>query len=129
MSRTPIAVFIALAALMIGSSGCRGPVRQRKHTERAEFAEDRAGTPLEKGSAQLSRALDDLEQGYDNALSRRRRIAAFNRAIDLLKKANLTFLDARAEASEAEKAVIQERLADIDRYLHQAYKDRPVELQ
>lgn len=101
-------------------------VEPAKSAERPASSDtsEATGGNMEKAVYELNRGLKFMEKAY-NEDRIKQRVAIFNQAITVFKRAYNLYLDQLLVSSEADKEIIEEQVEKINRFLIRCHRDRP----
>lgn len=124
---------LLLPGLACSSSEDKGEEPAKKTVEPEKKSEERpassdtsdaVGDNMEQAVYELNRGLKFMEKAYSEDRLKER-VAIFNRAITVFKRAYNLYLDQLLVAAEADKEIIEEQVEKINRFLIRCHRDRP----
>lgn len=97
-----------------------------KESERPASSDtsEAVGGNMEKAVYELNRGLKFMEKAYQEDRLKQR-VAIFNQAITVFKRAYNLYLDQLLVAAEADKEIIEEQVEKINTFLIRCHRDRP----
>jgi hypothetical protein len=127
---------LTLTTLVLGSTlACSSTPEQGKSPKSAkttnknppkESSDTKASTSgnMDKAVYELTRGLNFMEKAYSEDRTKQR-LALFNQAINVFKKAYNLYLNELLVAPEANKDIIEEQVEKINKMLIRCHRDRP----